>query len=107
MSKPAICLIHGSQNFTVYPPAIIDAIASGKKLSADQIFEINTQSERGTGKLLIDSYLSEKLFNGDPPKVLIDRDKKNKKMNDRLKLRELISELRYACPVCAALTLEK
>lgn len=107
MSKPAIFPIHGIQNFEGFPPTIIHAISSGEKSNADQIFEIEIQSSRSTEIVRIDLYLSEKFFNNDPPEHLVDRDKKNKKLNDCLKIREVVSQIQCACPACAALTMKK
>jgi hypothetical protein len=99
--KPAICKKHGAQRFTLTSPLLAKAV-SGCQLGDVLLKKMRIYSnERWNEYWVDDEFLAHFLpqHSGDTI-VLFDRDVAQNKMNDRLLIVKVTSNMEYICPVC-------
>ena len=107
--KPAFCKKHNVQSFIQTSPRLAEAIEYRENLSIDEVIILKILSYEKIFEYKIDSTFVKE-FNFVPVcgvVVLRDRDKKEKKMNDRLLIQKATGAMKWVCPLCLSELFEK
>lgn len=99
--KPGICKKHGVQRFTITSPLLAKADFNDN-LGGISITKLRIySSERWSEYWVDDEYLDHFLPKHSHGEVVLhDRDVVQKKLNDRLLITKITSEMKYVCPIC-------
>jgi hypothetical protein len=102
MTKPAFCKKHNVQSFVQTSPRLAEAIENNEYLSTDKIVTLKILSYGKIFEYKIDiAFVNElDIIPVDGEVMLRDRDKKEKKMNDRLIIQKITREMKWVCPIC-------
>jgi len=100
--KKAPCKTHKIQSFMPVSPILAEKIKKEKRLNECDLHKLKIYSEGQTFNYIVDSdflnsFMNQKSSEGN---VFYDRDKKNKLLNDRLLVQQIVSQMEWVCVEC-------
>lgn len=100
--RPAHCNAHAAQSFVPTSPLLAALVEKKKGIGGEEVCKIRIRSFGRDFEILVDRQFFGEFFDASTCSevILVDRDREQNKLNDRLLIQKITSRLQWVCPVC-------